>query len=71
MGNGGGSTTKKLRFVFSVENLNARVWAMPKHGAEAYMLTCRCLRGWATVGEGQEQAVTPSQQSGGCDGRRR
>ena len=52
MGNGGGSTAEKLRFVFSVEKLNTRVWAIPKRGAEAYMLTCR--KGvWHTVGEGR------------------
>ena len=52
MGNGGGSTAEKLRFVFSVEKLNTRVWAIPKRGAEAYMLTCR-KGAWHTVGEGR------------------
>ena len=52
MGNGFGSTTEKLRFFFSVGKLDTRVWAIPKRGAEAYMLTCR-KGGWHTVGEGR------------------
>ena len=35
-----------------MEKLNTRVWAIPKRGAEAYMLTCR-KGGWHTVGEGR------------------
>lgn len=49
-----------------MEKLDTRVWAIPKHGAEAYMLTYR-NGGWHTVVEGQ--GASSDALPGGCDGR--